>query len=168
MSNHHVVHLKLTILYINSISIKITHSRGLPTVLSDQFSFIFEGKVKMRSLLFLNTTRLYWDYTSLEEKNTRPCPSQLCEHRKAAWIQGQDEVWEGIWILFVQPSPNLSVSKCRNSYLLSAKIRIMEVFFFFLGMQSFWPNFYILKIDAWSWAVTEFFYNSVSPSEKLR
>ena len=70
MSNHHVVQLKLTILYINSISIKITHSRGLPTVLSDQFSFIFEGKVKIRSLLFLNTTPLYWDYTSLEEKNT--------------------------------------------------------------------------------------------------
>ena len=56
------------ILFTNSISIKGTQSRGLPTVLSDQFSFIFEGKVKMRSLLFFNTTPLYWDYTSLEEK----------------------------------------------------------------------------------------------------
>ena len=61
------------ILYINSFSIKITCSRGLPTVWSDQLSFIFEGKVKMSSLLFLNTTPLYWDYTSLEGNNTWPC-----------------------------------------------------------------------------------------------
>ena len=44
----------------------------------------------------------------------------------------------------------------------------MEVFFFFLSMHSSCPNFYVLKIDAWSCAITEFFYNSVSPSEKLR
>lgn len=87
----------------------------------------------MRSLWFLNTTPLYWDYTSLEGKKTWPCPSQLCEPRKATWVQGQDEIWEGTRVLSVQPSPSLSTPKCWNSYLLSARIRIMEAFF--LSMQ---------------------------------